>query len=201
MTAACDPSPPPTPPPRPSLLRIYHPGWAKWHLVARCFYSPPSLTTPSPHRPTSSGRRRPTRRARQLLSGAKARGEWSNEAARPALPDIAASLPLSGDRCECLTRSGGGRVPIKSLCRPSRGPSRPLTPLRAVRIPARRWSRITEAPHYQDLGQHPSPPMWVGVYEHPSVFQKNISMELENGGVQEKKKYRYRFRNKQTHTH
>lgn len=44
-------------------------------------------------------------------------------------------LPLSpyGERCDCLTRSSGGRVPIKSLGRPSQGPSRPLTPLRATR--------------------------------------------------------------------
>lgn len=72
--------------------------------------------------------------------------------------------PPSGDRCDCLTRSVGSGVPIKRLGRPSRGPSRPLTPLRATRfflalscIPARLSQRIATAPHYQDLGQRPSP--------------------------------------------
>lgn len=125
------------------------------------------LLFPTPTPPTSSGRHRPTWRGRQLLSGAKARGEHGNEAAQPALPSIPASLPLSGDRCDCLTRSSGGRVPIKSLGRPSQGPhgpshlyGPPVLFFIFLAFSCIHDHRGALSPHYQDLGQRPSP--WCG---------------------------------------
>lgn len=114
------PEPPPTHHPHPHplvVITLVEPNDILSRLPAAF------ISHPAPP-PTSSGRRRPTRRGRQLLSGAKARGERGNEAARPALPP-SLPPPPSGDRCDCLTRSVGGGVPIKRLGRPSRAPHGP----------------------------------------------------------------------------